>query len=293
MRIKTLTTLFSLTLVALLSWSAGAAVLADDEVLEPVQVEQTIWVTSGDAGDEDVKTWTTDNGEVIVIKGDCKLETIGEDGENVMVQVHGCGDGNIHKVIHMGGMGGEPVQRTFLGVGLSSLTPELRVHFGSSEGTGIMVSSVVEGSPAEAAGLQVGDVITAIGGIEATSASAVQEAVRELSEGDTALVEVLRNSSPMSFEAVLTTKELPGFDFNFDFDHVLEGVEGAHQCIIKMKNGDNEFYYDTENLDEALEKLNVYLEGPEFEEMIEKHQASGEDIEKRLEIIEKKVEEIE
>ncbi len=119
---------------------------------EPVE-EQTVWVTSGDAGDEEVKTWTTDDGEVIVIKGDCKLETIGEDGENVMVQVHGCGDGDIHKVIQMGG---EPVQRTFLGVGLSSLTPELQVHFGSSEGTGIMVSSVVEGSPAARAGLTSG-----------------------------------------------------------------------------------------------------------------------------------------
>jgi membrane-associated protease RseP (regulator of RpoE activity) len=287
MRIKTLTTLFTLTLMALFAWSADAAVLADDEVLEPVQEENTVWVTSGD---DDVKTWTTDDGEVIVLKGDCKVETITEDGENMMVKVVGCGDGDVHKMIHMGG---EPVQRTFLGVELNSLTSDLQVHFGASEGTGILVAGVVEGSPAEAAGIQVGDVITSINGTVASSVSVATKAVREMNEGDTALVEVLRNGSPMSFEAVLTTKEFSGFDFNFDFDHLLEGVEGAQKCIIKMKNGENEFYYDTENLDEAMEKLNEYLDGPEFEALIEKHQRNGEDIERRLEIIEKKVEEIE
>jgi len=291
MRIKTAAALFTLTLMALFTWQAGAAVLADEEVLEPVAETEAIWVEAGDDGD--VKTWTTDDGEVIVLKGECKVETIDGDGENVMVKMVGCGDGDVHKMIHVGG---EPVNRTFLGVGLSGLTPELRVHFGSSEEIGVMVASVVEGSPAEAAGLLVGDVITSINGVSATSASAATKAVREMNEGDTALVEVLRNGSPMSFEAVLTTKEFPGigtFDFDFDFDQVLEGVEGAHKCIIKMRNGDNEWIYDTENLDEAMEKLNEHLNSEEFQEMIEKHQAEGELIEKRIEILEKKVEEIE
>lgn len=287
MRIKTLTTLFTLTLIALFAWSAGAAVLADDEILDPVTEEKEIFIT---IDDEDVKTWTTEDGKVIVLKGDGKMDTWTDDEDHVMVKVTGCEDGELHKLIHMGG---EPVQRTFLGVALNSLTSELQVHFGASEGTGIMVSSVVEGSPAEAAGIQVGDVITAVNGTVATSVSVAQKAVREMNEGDTALVEVLRNGSPMSFEAVLVTKEYAGFDFDFDFDHMLSGVEGAHKCIIKMKSGDSEFTYDTENLDEAMEKLNEYLEGPEFEALIEKHEANGEQIERRLEIIEEKVEEIE
>lgn len=291
MRIKTLTTLLTLTLMALFAWNAGAAVLADDEALEPVQEETEIFVT---VSDEDVKTWTTEDGKVIVLKGDCKVDTLTGDGENVIVKVHGCEDGDIHQLIQMGG---EPVQRTFLGVELNSLTPELQVHFGASEGTGIMVASVVEGSPAQAAGLQVGDVITAVNGTVASSVSAATKAIREMNEGDTALVEVLRRGSPMSFEAVLTTKEFSGFnfdfDFDFDFDHMLKGVEGAHKCIIKMKSGDNEFSFNTENLDEAMEKLDEYLEGPEFEALIEAHEADGEQIEKRIEILEKKVAEIE
>ncbi len=287
MRTKTLTILLTLTLLALFAWSAGAAVIADDEVLEPVKETKQIFITSGDAGDEGVNTWTTEDGEVIVVKGDCKVETIAGDGENVMVL--GCGDGDVHKLIHVG----EPVQRTFLGVQLSSLTSELQVHFGASEGTGIMVASVVEGSPAEAAGVRVGDVITAVNGAAASSVSVATKAVREMNAGDTALVEVLRNGSPMSFKAVLTTKEFNDFDFNFDFDQMLSGVEGAHKCIIKMKNGDGDFYFDTENLDEAMEKLNEYLEGEDFEALIEAHEKNGENIEKRLEIIEKKVEEIE
>jgi membrane-associated protease RseP (regulator of RpoE activity) len=292
MRIKTLTTLFTLTLMALFAWSAGAAVLADDEVLEPVKEIEQIFITTadaGEAGDEDVKTWTTEDGKVIMVKGDCKVETIAGDGENVMVL--GSGDGDVHKLIHVG----EPVQRTFLGLQLSSLTSELQVHFGASAGNGIMVSSVVAGSPAEAAGIQVGDVITAVNGTAAASVSAATRAVREMNAGDTARVEVLRNGSPMSFDAVLITKEINDFDFDFDFDfdQMSEGVDGAHKYIIRMKSGENEFSCDTANLDEAMKKLNEYLDGPEFEALIETHGKTGENIEKRLEIIEKKVEELE
>jgi S1-C subfamily serine protease len=44
------------------------------------------------------------------------------------------------------------------------MTPELRSFFGAASNVGILVSSVQEGTPAEAAGVRVGDVIVALDG---------------------------------------------------------------------------------------------------------------------------------
>ena len=51
------------------------------------------------------------------------------------------------------------VERGFLGVLLQDLTPELAQHFGLERGKGVLVPQVIEGTPAETAGLQEGDVI--------------------------------------------------------------------------------------------------------------------------------------
>ena len=51
----------------------------------------------------------------------------------------------------------------YLGVELVDLTPELRQHFGAPRDVGVMVGRVEPGSPAARAGVEVGDVVTAIG----------------------------------------------------------------------------------------------------------------------------------
>ncbi len=81
--------------------------------------------------------------------------------------------------------------------------------------------------------------------------------------------------------------------FNFDFDHDLPDMEGLHECIIKLRSGDEDFTFETESLDEAMEELHLYLDSPEFNALIEQHEADGEDMEKRLEELEQRLEEIE
>jgi S1-C subfamily serine protease len=51
-----------------------------------------------------------------------------------------------------------------LGLRVEDMTPELRSFFGAASNVGILVSSVQEGTPAEAAGVRVGDVIVALDG---------------------------------------------------------------------------------------------------------------------------------
>ncbi|MDX1385551.1 MAG: PDZ domain-containing protein, partial [Thermoanaerobaculia bacterium] len=95
-----------------------------------------------------------------------------------------------HKVIES--HGGEPVRRGYLGVELTRLTPELRRHFGVPEDQGVMVSRVAEDSPAAAAGLEVGDVVTAVDGEAIAHPRDLVHAIRPHREGDLATVEVYR-----------------------------------------------------------------------------------------------------
>jgi S1-C subfamily serine protease len=81
---------------------------------------------------------------------------------------------------------GKPVARGYLGVGLTDLTPELRAHFGVPQEAGVMVSKVDAGSPAEKAGLKVGDVVTAIDGKPVATSFDVRLRIRSSSARRTA-----------------------------------------------------------------------------------------------------------
>ena len=54
------------------------------------------------------------------------------------------------------------VVRGFLGVAVRPVTPEIADSSGLKEPKGVVIESVVEGSPAEKAGIQKGDVIVAV-----------------------------------------------------------------------------------------------------------------------------------
>ena len=87
----------------------------------------------------------------------------------------------------------------FLGVQLTPLTPELRVHFGVAEDTGVMVARVEEGGPAHAAGIRVGDILSAIDGERIDSGRQLSRAVRKKEEGDLVMLELYRDGSLESY----------------------------------------------------------------------------------------------
>ena len=68
----------------------------------------------------------------------------------------------------------DDMRRGWIGLEAIDLPPSLRTHFGAPEDAGIMVSEVVEGSPAEAAGFELGDVIYDIDGVAIASPKALQ-----------------------------------------------------------------------------------------------------------------------
>ena len=119
----------------------------------------------------------------------------------------------------LGGQGG------FLGVQLTELTPELRAHFGVPEDAGVMVSKVVPDSPAERAGIRVGDILTRIDGEDVASSWDVKRLVYHREEGEAADLEVWRDGGLETLTAAIETRE---------------GFGGALHGMMKLECEDGE-----------------------------------------------------
>ena len=94
----------------------------------------------------------------------------------------------------------------FLGVATQNLTPATARELGIDITSGAYVVRVTAGSPAEQAGVEVGDVIVSIGGTEITSTADVQSAVREHRPGDQVKVVVDRKGDRRTFELALVER---------------------------------------------------------------------------------------
>ena len=126
-----------------------------------------------------------------------KLICIGEDGQEKVIE----GTGTLAK-------------RGYLGVELSELTPELRAHFGAPENAGVMVARVVAGSPAEKAGLKIGDIVTSLDGKPVESSWDVRARVRPLAEGAVVPLAVWRDGKSLQLTATVAQKERREIDLS-------------------------------------------------------------------------------
>lgn len=82
---------------------------------------------------------------------------------------------------------------TYIGLNLESLNEQLGEHFGVKNGNGILITEILEDSPAEKAGLKAGDVIIKVDGAKVAEISDIQKAVREKKEGEEIEIAFLRN----------------------------------------------------------------------------------------------------
>lgn len=95
-----------------------------------------------------------------------------------------------------------------IGINTMQLTKQLADYFGVPDGKGVLVTSVLEDSPAAKVGIRAGDVIVAVDGEKVESAGDVTTALNKKKEGDVSLT-LIRNKSQMNVNVTPKTAERP------------------------------------------------------------------------------------
>jgi len=101
------------------------------------------------------------------------------------------------------------VSRGFLGVMIQDLTPELAEAFGMSDTKGVLVSQVMDGSPADEAGIEDDDVIVAVDGKPVDSAARLRLLIAGKGAEKSVEIEVVRDGDTKTLDVQLGEREKP------------------------------------------------------------------------------------
>ncbi len=94
------------------------------------------------------------------------------------------------------------VDRGIVGIMMQTLTPELATAFHDDMTKGAIITMVNPLSPADKAGLKLGDVITAVNGQKVETASQVKNSIGLMRSGSHMSLSILRNGKPMTITLV-------------------------------------------------------------------------------------------
>lgn len=100
------------------------------------------------------------------------------------------------------------IERGFVGLRLQDISPAISRALGMDDATGALVASVEPGSPAEAAGVEVGDVVTQFAGEPVESPRDLSRAVAEREPGTEVPLVVRRNREDVQLSVELGTREV-------------------------------------------------------------------------------------
>ena len=98
---------------------------------------------------------------------------------------------------------GKKITHPYLGVSTASVDQAIAQYYDLPVSSGALIQQVSTGSPAEAAGLKVGDIIVRMGGTAIGSSEDVFTAVRAAAIGQKISVEVARGSRTMTMDVTL------------------------------------------------------------------------------------------
>jgi serine protease Do len=96
------------------------------------------------------------------------------------------------------------VVRGWLGVSIQDLSPELASQFGLPEPKGVLVSEVMDDSPAKRAGLERGDVIVEYDGKPADNPTQLRNAVAQTIVGKKVVIKFIRDKKARTAEVTIT-----------------------------------------------------------------------------------------
>jgi len=90
---------------------------------------------------------------------------------------------------------------------LEQLNQELSRYFGVSEGRALLVARVNPGSPAEKAGIKVGDVVVAVDGRRVETLDALTDEIQNKKKGEKISLEVVRDKKKIKIEVEVAEEQ--------------------------------------------------------------------------------------
>jgi serine protease Do len=135
--------------------------------------------------------------------------------------------------------------RKFIGVGVQELNPDLSEFFGIDEGTGILVASIEKDSPADKAGLKVGDVIIAADGKRMERSQDLVGLIQDKDKGDKITIEFLRNKKKRTVDVEVDEEESEG---------TFPVLGNARQYLDVWRDYQNTYREQTKKIEETYKK---------------------------------------
>lgn len=212
------------------------------------------------------------------------------------------------KVLRFRGRDGDPFvwsfgdggARGYLGVGIVQLTPELREHFGAPADRGVMVSKVVENSPAATAGIAVGDILLSV---DDEAIDGEWDLIREIGrhgDGETVSIEVQRDGTPFSVTATLEERDRQVVDLMplFQPDELEKNLEKIHELRVEMPEMpdveamEKVIAIRERDIERAMGDLEQRLSSPEFRERLAEAARHSAALERRTAELERRLAEL-
>jgi len=116
------------------------------------------------------------------------------------------------------------VIRSYIGVSVQNLTPELAKSLGIKETAGALVSGVEANSPADKAGLKRGDVIISLAGKPVTDATTLRNLVTATAPGTVVDVTIIRDGKKQTLHATLVEFKGRSAVKEAEYHNILKGV---------------------------------------------------------------------
>jgi len=158
--------------------------------------------------------------------------------------------------------------RKYIGIYLEEINRELSEYFGVKEGRGLLVAKITKDSPAEKAGLKVGDVIIKADGIRTERARDLTGAIQDKEKGKRIKLELLRNKKVRSVEVEIE-EERSGFSYSYkDWEDYVDSWDSHSKNLEKQYKK----WQDSEEHEKLMKRLNKKLEeiGENYKESAEK-----------------------
>lgn len=148
--------------------------------------------------------------------------------------------------------------RKYIGVYLEELNRELSEYFGVEKGIGLLVSKISEDSPAEKAGLRVGDVIVKADGKRVESVRELSRIIQDKEKEETIKLEILRDKKRKILEVEIAEEERTGyFEFSRSWDDYRDALAKQRRVWEEQYKKWKERYGD--ELERNMEKMNEEL----------------------------------